>query len=72
MTVSESYPAIHLGGLSNRILSEIGIVFSKTKTFCFEDSVCDARNPGGLLTTRQPTKNTRECRVTRHFSRKSG
>ena len=22
MTVSESYPAIHLGGLSNRILSE--------------------------------------------------
>ena len=39
MTVSESYPAIHLGGLSNRILSEIDIMFSKTKTFCFENSV---------------------------------
>ena len=39
MIVSESYPAIHLGGLSNRILSEIGIMFSRTKTFCFENSV---------------------------------
>ena len=39
MTVSESYPAIHLRGLSNRILSEIGIMFSRTKTFCFENSV---------------------------------
>ena len=26
MNVSESYPAIHLRGLSNRILSEIGIM----------------------------------------------
>ena len=39
MIVSESYPTIHLGGLSNRILSEIGNVFSRTKTFCFENSV---------------------------------
>ena len=39
MTISESYPAIHLEGLSNRILSEIGIMFSGTKTFCFENSV---------------------------------
>ena len=39
MTVSESYPAIHLGGLSNRILSKIGIMFSGTKTFCFENNV---------------------------------
>ena len=39
MTVSESYPTIHLGGLSNRILSKIGNVFSRTKTFCFENSV---------------------------------
>ena len=39
MTVSESYPAIHLGGLSNRILSENGIMFSGTKTSCFENSV---------------------------------
>ena len=35
MTVSKSYPAIHLGGLSNRILSEIGIMFSGTKTLFF-------------------------------------
>ena len=39
MTVSESYLAIHLGGLSNRILSKISIMFSRTKTFCFENSV---------------------------------
>ena len=39
MTVSESYPAIHLRGLSNIILSEIDIMFSRTKTFCFENSV---------------------------------
>ena len=39
MTVSESYPAIHLGGLSNRILSKMGIMFSGAKTFCFENSV---------------------------------
>ena len=39
MSVSESYPAIHLGGLSNRILSEIDIMFSRKKTFCFENSV---------------------------------
>ena len=39
MTVSESYPTIHLGGLSNRILSKIGIMFSGTKTFFFLNSV---------------------------------
>ena len=39
MTVMENYPAIHLGGLSNRILLEIGIMFSRTKTFYFENSV---------------------------------
>ena len=39
MFVTESYPAIHLGGLSNRILSKIGIMFSRTKTFCFENNV---------------------------------
>ena len=39
MTISESYPAIHLGGLSNRILSEFGIMFSRTKTFYFKNSV---------------------------------
>ena len=39
MTVSESYLAIHLGGSFKRILSEIGIKFSITKTFCFENSV---------------------------------
>ena len=31
MTVSESYLAIHLKGLSNIILSEIGIMFSGKK-----------------------------------------
>ena len=35
MIVSESYPAIHLGGLSNRILFEIGIMFSGTKNLLF-------------------------------------
>ena len=39
MTVSKSYLAIHLGGFFNRILSEIGIMFSRTKTFYFENSV---------------------------------
>ena len=39
MTVSESYIVIYLGGLSNRILSENGIMFSGTKTFCFENNV---------------------------------
>ena len=39
MTVSESYPAIHLGGLSNRISLENGIMISGIKTFCFENSV---------------------------------
>ena len=39
MTISESYPSIHLGGLFNRILSEIGIMVSRTKTFCFENNV---------------------------------
>ena len=36
MTVSESYPVIHLGGLSNRFYRKIGIMFSEIKTFCFE------------------------------------
>ena len=35
MTISESYPAIHLGGLSNIILLEIGIMFSGTKNLLF-------------------------------------
>ena len=35
MTVSDSYLAIHLGGLSNRILSEIGIMISRTKNLLF-------------------------------------
>ena len=39
MNVTEIYPTIHLGGLSNIILSEIGIMFSRTKIFCFENSV---------------------------------
>ena len=39
MIVAVSYPAIHLRGLSNRILSEICIMFLGTKTFCFENSV---------------------------------
>ena len=39
MTISESYPTIHLRGLSNRILSEIGIMVSGTKTFCFKNNV---------------------------------
>ena len=39
MTVSESYPEIYLRGLSNRILSKISIMFTGTKTFCFENSV---------------------------------
>ena len=39
MTFLEDYPAIHLRGLSNRILSKIGIMFSRIKTFCFENSV---------------------------------
>ena len=39
MTVSESYQTIHLRGLSNIILSKIGIMFSRTKTCCFENSV---------------------------------
>ena len=36
MTVSKSYPSIHLRGLSNIILSENGIMFSGTKTFCLK------------------------------------
>ena len=39
MTILESYPAIHLEGLSNRILSENGIMFSRTKTIYFENNV---------------------------------
>ena len=39
MIVSESYPVIHLEGLSNRILSENWYYVSGTKTFCFENSI---------------------------------
>ena len=39
MTVPKSYLVIHLGGLSNRIYLKIGIMISRTKTFCFENSV---------------------------------
>ena len=39
MTVLESYLAIHLRGLSNRILSENWYYVFKNKTFCFENSV---------------------------------
>ena len=39
MTISESYPAIHLGGLSNRILSENWYYVFRNKTFCFENIV---------------------------------
>ena len=39
MSISKDYQAIHLRGLSNRILSEIGIMFSRIKTFCFENIV---------------------------------
>ena len=35
MIFSESYLAIYLRGLSKRILSEIGIMFSGTKTLLF-------------------------------------
>ena len=37
MTVSEDYPTIHLGGLSN--LPKLGSKFSRTKTFCFENCI---------------------------------
>ena len=36
MTVSERYPAIRLGGLSN-ILPNLGSEFLRTKIFCFEN-----------------------------------
>ena len=36
MTVSERYPTIRLGGLSN-ILPNLGSEFSRTKSFCFEN-----------------------------------
>ena len=36
MTVSERYPAIHLGGLSI-ILPKLGSKFSRTKSFYFEN-----------------------------------
>ena len=35
MTVSESYLTIHVEGLSNRILSEFGIMFSRIKNLLF-------------------------------------
>ena len=38
MTVSECYPTIHLGGLSN-ILPKLGSVFSRTNSFCFENLI---------------------------------
>ena len=39
MTVSENYPAIHLGGLSNRFYRNSVVRFQEQKTFCFENSV---------------------------------
>ena len=39
MTVSESYPAIHLEGCLIKFYWKIGIMCSRTKTFCFENSV---------------------------------
>ena len=39
MTVSESYPSIHLGGLSNRILSKNWYYVFKNKNLLFENSV---------------------------------
>ena len=39
MTFSESYPAVHLGGYLIKFYRKIGIMFSRTKTFCFENSV---------------------------------
>ena len=39
MIVSESHPAIHLGGLSSRILSENWYYVFKNKNLCFEISV---------------------------------
>ena len=39
MTVLEGYPAIRLGGLSNRFYRNSIVCFSRTKTFCFENCV---------------------------------
>ena len=39
MTVSESYSAIHLGGLSNIIVSENWYYVFKNKNLCFENNV---------------------------------
>ena len=39
MTVSENYPAIHLGGLSNIYLLKFDSKFLRTKTFCFENCI---------------------------------
>ena len=38
MTVSEKYPAIRIGGLSN-ILPNLGSEFSRTNNFCFENCI---------------------------------
>ena len=41
MAVFENYPAIHLGGLSNRFHRKLVLCFQeqKKKTFCFENVV---------------------------------
>ena len=39
MTVLENYPAIHLGGLSNRFYRNSVVRSREQKTFCFENSV---------------------------------
>ena len=39
MTVSEDYPAIRLGGLSNRFYRNPIVCFREQKPFCFENSV---------------------------------
>ena len=46
MTVSENYPAIHLGGLSNIYLPKLDSKFSRTKTFCFENYILLAFSSG--------------------------
>ena len=39
MTVSEDYPAIHLGGLFNIYIPKLGSKFLRTKTFYFENCI---------------------------------
>ena len=39
MTVSNNYPAIRLGGLSNRFYRNLIVSFREEKTFCFENCI---------------------------------